>query len=265
MKKEIALMDFIDKMEQMAQFQDRLDVSSSINQIWEVFLEEIRNYLEVDGCALFLVDDVTHEFVLEKAFPENQENVCAKEVEYQIECEMFSWIINRRKPAIIPSFMYEGQKSIIMMPLSTVKRTMGIIMVITPMEESMITHENLRLMTMLTRQCSLVMENSILYGKVRDEHEALIKAQAQIVQSEKMASIGRLTSGASHEILNPLNIISGNIQLLLMKHDFDENILKSLNVIQKQTDRIGAIIKGLSEFSRHSDSEKKCVYYQFIG
>lgn len=256
---ENALIEFIDKMEELGQFQDKIDISSTIGQIWGGFLSEIRKHIIIDVCALFLVDEESYEFKLNKAYPEEKKDICQKEVEYQIEGGMFSWIINRRKPAIIPSFVFKDQKTIIMLPLSTMKRTIGVVMVLTPLEESAITQENLRLMTMLAKQCSLVMENSILYNNLREEHEALQVAQARVLQAEKLASIGRLTAGASHEILNPLNVISGHIQLLLMKDGDIRNGQKPLEIIKSQTERITNIVKGLAQFSRYSDSKKTDV------
>lgn len=58
----------------------------------------------------------------------------------------------------------------------------------------------------------------------RDElqkaYEELKQAEVQLVQSEKMASLGQLTAGIAHEINNPINFISGNIEPL--KRDLDD-------------------------------------------
>ncbi|MBW1702110.1 MAG: hypothetical protein JRJ11_05645 [Deltaproteobacteria bacterium] len=247
-----AVLEFTDKMEQLSQFQDKIDIPSNISQIWKVFLDGIRNSIKVEVCGLFLVDENTHEFVLKNVSPEDKGSICRKEIEFQIECGMFSWIINRRQPALIPSFVFKDKKTIIMLPLSTVKRTLGVVLVLAPIEESSITQESLKLLTMLAKQCSLVMENTLLYERLRKEHETLQKAQAQIVQAEKLASIGRLTAGASHEILNPLNIISGHIQLLLMNKDLSSRFSRHLDIMRNQSDRIAKIVKGLLQFSHHS-------------
>ena len=247
-----AALEFIDKIEQMGQFQDKIDVPSDIDQIWKVFLDDIQNLIEVEVCALFLVDEYSHEFVLNSVSPLDKGPVCEKEIDFQIESGIFSWIINRRNPAIIPSLVFKSKKTIIMLPLSTIRRTMGVVLALTPIKESSITLESMKLLTMLAKQCSLVIENTFLQEHLRKKHESLQEAQAQIVQAEKLSSIGRLTSGACHEMLNPLHIISGYTQLLSMDRDLSPHLSKKLSVIQEQLDRMAKIVKNLSQFSFHS-------------
>ena len=59
----------------LGQLQDRIDFPSTTGQIWEVFLGDVRNLIEIEVCALFLVDDATHEFALEYVFPENRKTI----------------------------------------------------------------------------------------------------------------------------------------------------------------------------------------------
>jgi len=254
-----SIVDFIEQMDQVGRFQNKLDITASISRIWELLLEEIQNLIETETCALFLVDKTSREFVLESVSPENQRSLCEKELEAQIESGMFALIINRRLPALIPSFTLKKNKQIIMLPVATVKRTLGVVMVFTPINESALRQEEMKLLAMLIRQSSIVMENRLLYEDLRHEHEALQKVRKQIFMAEKIASLGRLTSGASHEILNPLNVISGNIQLLLMNKDINSDIKKRFNIISEQVDRIDRIIKGLSRFSQHGGTKTEKI------
>ena len=248
-KEQTALLEFIEKMEQMSKFQEKMDTPADINQIWEAFLEEVENSIEVDVCALFIVDEKTQEFVLKKISPGDKESIFSKEMDLQIEIGMLPWVINRRQPALIPSLTAKNEKTIIMLPLTTVKRTLGLTMLFTPIKESSITQENLKLLAILSRECSLVLENTFLYESLRQEHESLQKAQSEIIQAEKMASMGRLTAGACHEILNPLNIISSHVQFMLMD-DLKPDISNYLNTMHLQSNRIAAIVQGLLQFSR---------------
>ncbi|OKH31049.1 hypothetical protein NIES2119_29630 [[Phormidium ambiguum] IAM M-71] len=60
--------------------------------------------------------------------------------------------------------------------------------------------------------------------------QKLTHTQAQIVQSEKMSSLGQLVAGVAHEINNPVNFISGN---LFHAHEYTQNLLKVVNLYQE--------------------------------
>jgi signal transduction histidine kinase len=253
-----AILEFIDQIEEISQLQDKIEITANINQIWHVFFHELQNSINMEGCALFMVDDQSHEFVLKSASPQSMGIVFQNEIEHQIECGMFSWIIQRRKPALLPALAVKN-KTIIMLPLVTAKQTLGVVIIITAVEESAITQENMKLFAMLAKQCSLVMENSLLYDRLRRDHESLQKAQHQILQAEKLASIGRLTAGASHEILNPLNILSGYIQMLNLQGNSDERTTRYLSIMSEQVDRISKIVNGLYQFSQAAGSTTEKV------
>lgn len=74
--------------------------------------------------------------------------------------------------------------------------------------------------------------------------------QMQLAKTEKLASIGGLTAGITHEILNPLNIISGNVQMKLMEKDIREDDRKIYENIQRQVERIVNVVDGLLRFSK---------------
>jgi diguanylate cyclase (GGDEF)-like protein len=198
----VALIELIENIERLGQFQDRLDFPSSIDQIWNAFLVDVQNLIEIEVCALFLVDERTNEFTLKYSVPEDNARLCKKEIDLQIECGIFSWIVNRRQPALIPALAFDKAKSIVMLPLSTVKRTLGVVMVLTPIQESLITQENMKLLTMLTKECSLVMENTLLYERLRRKHLSLEKANKEIRLLSRTDSLtGCYNRGHLNELL----------------------------------------------------------------
>jgi PAS domain S-box-containing protein len=80
--------------------------------------------------------------------------------------------------------------------------------------------------------------------------------ERQILQSEKLASIGRLTAGAAHEIFNPMQIILGISQLLMARKDLAENVVAQLKRIELQVKRVTNVINGMLQFSRTSSQER---------
>lgn len=91
--------------------------------------------------------------------------------------------------------------------------------------------------------------NRVLEERVREKTEALQKAQAEIVQSEKLASLGYLSAGMAHEIRNPLNSINLFAQLLKSGTD-DPEKLDYIEKILKEVDRIDDIMRKLLDASK---------------
>ncbi len=85
----------------------------------------------------------------------------------------------------------------------------------------------------------------------------LREARLMLIQSEKLASVGKLSAGVAHEILNPVNIISMKIQVMDMTETLSDKAKAALQVCKDQIKRITKITKGLNQFARVS--EKKVV------
>jgi len=84
----------------------------------------------------------------------------------------------------------------------------------------------------------------------------LQQAQDEIIQSEKLASVGRLAAGIAHEIGNPIGIILGYLDLLRSKEITEEERRDFLNRTESEITRINQIIRGLLDFSRPSRGEQ---------
>lgn len=77
-----------------------------------------------------------------------------------------------------------------------------------------------------------------------------IKMERQLVQADKMASLGTLAAGIAHEIRNPMATINLNTQILLRDLDLDEEHQVYMLDIQKEVKKIERIISEILEFSK---------------
>jgi PAS domain S-box-containing protein len=83
--------------------------------------------------------------------------------------------------------------------------------------------------------------------------------EAQIIQNDKMASIGQLVSGVAHELNNPLTSIAGLAELLLERPAHPELPREHLRVIHDQAERAGRIVRNLLTFARRGVPEQTAV------
>ena len=80
-------------------------------------------------------------------------------------------------------------------------------------------------------------------------------ARDHLLQAEKLSAIGQLSAGVAHEILNPVNIISTEIQFLQTMKNLPHEAVEELEICMSQIDRIVAIADGLKH--RSSIPEKR--------
>jgi len=82
------------------------------------------------------------------------------------------------------------------------------------------------------------------------------KIQEQLLQTEKLSSLGGIISGVAHELNNPLTTIVGFSELLIKK-DIPENVKDDLNTIYEEAIRSSRIVQSLLTFARKHVPEKK--------
>ncbi|MDV2504478.1 MAG: PAS domain S-box protein, partial [bacterium] len=85
------------------------------------------------------------------------------------------------------------------------------------------------------------------------------RAEEALIKGEKMASLGRLTAGVSHEILNPLTVITLALHRTISNPDTPPEIASDFQDMKEQADRIYKITRGLLYFARHRPPERRSV------
>jgi len=91
-------------------------------------------------------------------------------------------------------------------------------------------------------------------SSLKEANLEIKKAQNEIIQSEKMATAGRLATGVAHEIGNPLSIVLGYLELLKGGELRDEERNDFVVRIESEVTRINRIIRDLLDFSKPSSA-----------
>jgi len=95
-----------------------------------------------------------------------------------------------------------------------------------------------------------------LREKRRMEHE-LMKTRVQLLQAEKMASVGRLAAGVAHQLNNPLCELALFAQLILEEHELEPEIKTDMNHITSAVERCREIVRELLQFARQTAKEMR--------
>ena len=133
---------------------------------------------------------------------------------------------------IKPAVQGEDTNSLIYLPLVSGDKRLGVLTV-QSFNKNAYNDYHLFILRNLAVYIAIAIENYNAYHQTDKAYAELKNAQTQLVQSEKMASLGQLTAGVAHEINNPINYISGGIDSL--KTCFNE--LNELLAIYTETEK----------------------------
>ncbi len=162
--------------------------------------------------------------------------------------------------------------SFIYLPLMIKEKVFGLITVQSYNKDAY-SHHHLDILKTLASYTSAALYNAGSYETLQNILNELKLTQEQLVQSEKMASLGELTAGIAHEIQNPLNFVNNfsEVNTELIKELKDEVIKGNLeevsalaNDIESNSEKInhhgkraGDIVKGMLQHSRSSSGVKE--------
>jgi PAS domain S-box-containing protein len=81
------------------------------------------------------------------------------------------------------------------------------------------------------------------------------KMERQLLQADRLASLGQLSAGVAHEINNPLGLVLGYTQLMLRGNPEDAQTLEDLKIIEKHARNCKKIVEDLLNFARSSETQ----------
>jgi signal transduction histidine kinase len=100
---------------------------------------------------------------------------------------------------------------------------------------------------------------------IRVEHEKRISALEQLRHAERLATLGRLSSGVAHELGTPLNIISGRSKMIRAGDLKQMEMVDNARIIGEQADRMTQIIRSLLDFARRGHPNRQLEDMGFVA
>ncbi|MBP0018834.1 MAG: PAS domain S-box protein [Cyanobacteria bacterium SBLK] len=314
---EIALIESAEQIHQQAlqeqllnQIANQIRTSLDLHRILDTTVREIQRFLEIDRCHFaWYVRDAREAYwnVIAEVCKPNLPSFVGQH--HAANFGALSELLLRqqilrlddaamvRDSALREALTELGNQSLLVLPVRSESGNFGIIACIHHQAARPWQDDEVEFLEAVVAQVAIALNQSDLLAQSQErarELEVLLtqlqRTQTQLIQSEKMSSLGQMVAGVAHEINNPVSFIHGNIVHaneymndvmglldLYRKHypqphpdicneidaiDFDflkEDLQKIFQSMRVGTDRIQEIVKSLRTFSRLDEAEVKDV------
>lgn len=135
-------------------------------------------------------------------------------------------------------------------PLLSRGRTLCVLAVDNADSGEPIDAERLRFLEMFAGQAGIALDNAQLLQRVETAHHNLREAQDQLLQKEKLATIGEMSASIAHELKNPLVSVGGFARRLTKSLQPTDEGYKYAEIIQMETERLEKMLANILSFSK---------------
>lgn len=226
-------------------------------------LEKACQTLEAESGAILLTTPETRDLAFAYISPgslhiKNDQKVSAEQ-------GIIGWVVQYRQVARINDIKRDprtyrslepvfgpGIDSLICAPLIHRDQFTGVIAIFNK-HYGEFSQEDANLLMAVSSISASALDNARLYEDLKQSLLEKERTQAKLIQSEKIAALGRLAASVAHEINNPLQAVQGCLSLLGEELSGPQRLDKMnsyLNIVDKEIGRVAGIVQSMSDFAR---------------
>jgi len=246
----------------LAEASTKVGEKLSLGHILQILYATFHDSVEISNPRVFLPENFTDAdktskryIVFDRVTFQPDRDKDAEELPF--DSPLINELVSQRQPL----FGAEDINAALAIPCLLENRLIAIFALGPKLSEDPYTPEDLRLLEVLANQAAVAFDHTRSYEKIEADLEA---ASKQLERSQRLASIGTLTAGVTHEIRNPLTVIRAETERLTKQprdkeylKNYKELLLKHINRIEGIVQRMLGLAKGKSGYDTEIDLNKQ--------
>ncbi|MDY6933121.1 MAG: ATP-binding protein [Spirochaetota bacterium] len=140
----------------------------------------------------------------------------------------------------------------VVVPLIVDNRAIGLIIADNLDTPIPIIDDHIQLLSTFSLQVALYIENNRIIFSLEMQMEAMRRRQKSMVESERLAAVGRVATHLAHEIRNPLVTMGGYARRIEKLAENDVEVLRAADIIIKESKRLEDILSNIMDFTKIS-------------
>jgi signal transduction histidine kinase/pSer/pThr/pTyr-binding forkhead associated (FHA) protein len=227
----------------------------NINELAEVWLDALFKFLPIERGAILLYNPKTSQLEItssrDKVRTKNRSlrlstTIIEKTFEKNVAI-LASDAVTDERFSEYQSVSLENIRSVLSAPISSKLRVWGVCYLDSRTKTALFKSEDLEFLMATAREAGLVIENLRLIEELRATQEQLIK-------SERLATIGKLTSSISHELRNRLTLLAG-MEMIEMKYSNDPEVKQFAEMVRMGQRRALDLVEEIRAFAHNRSDE----------
>ncbi|MBN1104697.1 MAG: GAF domain-containing protein [Deltaproteobacteria bacterium] len=242
-------------------------ISSSLNI--EVVLDNamrwVEEFMDAEASTIYELDEAKNEITVRLARGEKKGPV--RSLTLKMGEGVAGLVVRTRKPKIIQDVARSKRfsdkfdkitgfttRSMICVPLLLRDKTIGAVQVLNKRQGKPFTRHDLELLTALSQQIAVAMDNAHLYQLLAERFELTVaelkKTEEKLIRSERLAGLGNLVQGVAHEIRNPVTMIGGFTRRIRKELGSGHRLGKYIDIILEETTRLENLVQKVQQLAK---------------
>jgi signal transduction histidine kinase len=248
----------------LLKFSALINSSLQIESVLNNAMRWAEEFINAEASSIYELDEANDELFIRLARGEKKDPV--KSIRLKVGEGIAGWVVQSCQPIVVHDVRNEERfndkydkitgfktRSLICVPLTLRGKAIGAIQVLNKKSQEPFSNADLEILTSMSHQIAVAMENAKLYHRLEQKFELTSKelkiAQERLIRTERLAAMGNLVNGVAHEIRNPIMVIGGFIKRIKNLTNDNIELKKYTDIILGETVRLERLVKKVHEFA----------------